>query len=115
MSPRGQERENMSNEEIHWFLTVDWCNKGKRGLFTDSQGKGYWQTQPHTDDEMFGILGPFDLVLSPKSLPFISNDLEGIDIEWVSLAEYKHHFGIAIIPEDVLKTVTERASNVLRV
>ncbi len=102
----------MSNEEIHWFLTVDWCRQGKRGLFTDSQGKGYWLTRPHTEDEMFALLGVFDLILSPTSLPFTIENLRVIDL-WESLSEYKHHFGIAILPKDVLATVTARAAELL--
>jgi hypothetical protein len=81
--------------EICWLLTVDWCKKGKRGIFTDRQGKGYWKDDgPHTHEEMYEILGPFFLILNPQSLPFTEEDMAQ-DREWHPLAEYSGQYGYA--------------------
>jgi hypothetical protein len=101
---------DMPEQEVHWFLTVDRCKQGKRGVFTDNQGKGYWKDDsPHTMDEMFEILGPFVLVLSPKSLPITLEEMNQVT-DWYSLGEYSDQYGYAVIPEDVLKAVEARAA-----
>jgi len=82
-------------DEIHYFITVDWCNKGKRGIFTSKQGVGFWETREHTEEEMREILGPFYLTLNPKSEPFNEEQFSKQRI-WVPLAEYQHQYGIAV-------------------
>ena len=94
--------------EYHWFLTVDWCKQGERGLFTDSNGKGFWESRPHTEEEMRNILFPFAMILAPQSLPFAKEDFVGVS-DWHSLGEYCDNYGYAILPKDVLAAVTERA------
>ena len=84
--------------ETRYFLTVSWCNSGWRGPFVNRQGTGYSSEEPHTRDEMDDILGPFSMILNPKSEPFTEKDLERYTI-FHPLAEYQNAFGIAIIPE----------------
>lgn len=80
--------------ETHYFITVDWCNKGKRGLFCNKQGVGYWKDTPHTMDEMKRILGAFWLILNPKSEPFTEEQMK--NRKWFALAEYSYVYGIAV-------------------
>lgn len=81
--------------EQAYFLTVDWCNQGKRGIFCNSDGQCFRKEEPHTEDEMFDILGAFDLVLSPKSELFTIEQVKKFT-RWVPLAEYSNQFGIAL-------------------
>ena len=82
-------------KEIKYFITVDWCNQGKRGIFCGKNGIGYWEKRPHTKEEMQKILGVFDLILNPKSEPFTEERLVKTK-RWVPLAEYSYQYGIAI-------------------
>jgi hypothetical protein len=100
-------------EKVHWFLTVDWCKRGKRGVFTNRRGGGFWQSLPHNDDQVYEILGPFFMVLSPKSLPFTEEEAAQVH-EWHPLAEYSGMYGYALIPEDVLEAVEQRAEQWLQ-
>lgn len=93
--------------EIKWFLTVDWCKQGKRGLFTDPRGKGYWLPEPYTEAEMHDILGVFWMILSPMCLPFTEEEMKSVS-EWYSLDEYNDQFGYAVIPKNVLANITRR-------
>lgn len=82
-------------EETKYFLTVDWCNKGKRGIFTDKKGNGFFKDEsPHTEREMVEILGHFALILNPKSELFTETQCQ--KRQWIPLAEYKNEYGIAI-------------------
>ena len=90
--------------EKKYFLTVDRCNQGRRGLFTDRQGHGFIKDTPHTDEEMHDILDLFYIVLNPKSEPFTENDLKKFN-KWIPLAEYKREYGIAVKPITVLEPV----------
>ena len=82
---------------MKYFLTVDWCNQGKRGPFCDKQGRSFIKDdEPHTRDEMEEILGVFFLILSPQSLPFTENELKGFN-RFVPLAEYSDEYGIAVM------------------
>ena len=45
--------------EQAYFLTVDWCDKGRRGIFCSAQGQAYRKDALHTDDEMFDISARF--------------------------------------------------------
>tara|TARA_Y100000310_G_scaffold309474_1_gene353600 strand:+ start:1409 stop:1669 length:261 start_codon:yes stop_codon:yes gene_type:complete len=84
--------------EVHYFITVQWCGKGRRGIFTDRQGSGYWKETPHTEEEMIALLGHFHLILSPESTLLTQEDLTEY-IRWLPLAEYQHQFGIAVKEE----------------
>ena len=89
--------------EQAYFLTIDWCNKGKRGIFCNIKGQCFRKdNQPHTEDEMFIILGPFDLVLAPKSELLTIEQVSEFKW-WIPLKEYSGEFGIA------LKSETEAA------
>lgn len=76
-----------------YFMTVDWCNNGKRGIFCHREGMGFQKNTPHTRDEMFKILGIFDIILNPKSEPFTEEQLK--NRKWIPLAEYQNEYGIA--------------------
>ncbi len=77
-----------------WFLTVDWCNKGKRGIFCNLQGSSFGKDTQHSEDEMFEILGAFDLILAPQSIELSEDDLKEYNI-FHPLAEYSNQYGIA--------------------
>ena len=80
---------------MRWFVTVDWCNKGERGVFSDAHGNGFSSEQPHTEDEMAEILGMFWLILNPKSEPFTSEQLAKYHT-WIPLAEYSFQYGVVL-------------------
>ena len=78
-----------------YFLTVDWCNEGSRGIFCDQTGQAFSKDdEPHTEDEMWKILGPFDLVLSPKSVELSEDEVAEYQW-WTPLEEYNGAYGIA--------------------
>ena len=84
-------------EETRYFLTVKWCNSGFRGPFVSRQGAGYSSEVPHTRDEMDDILGPFSMILNPKSEPFTEAEVSKFTV-FHPLAEYQQAFGIAADP-----------------
>lgn len=82
--------------EQRYFLTVDWCSKGKRGIFCSDVGKCFSKSEePHTDEEMNYILGPFALILAPKSELFTMAQVKQYT-QFLPLAEYSLEFGIAL-------------------
>jgi len=81
--------------ETRYFLTVQWCCSGQRGPFVNDKGTGYSSETPHTREEMDDILGPFWMILNPKSEPFTEEELSKYT-KFHPLAEYKNAFGIAI-------------------
>lgn len=82
--------------KVHWFLTVDWCNQGKRGVFCKSNGVGFWRNhKPATDAEVIAILGPFALILSPEWRPFTMNEVQKY-CHWRPLAEFNNVYGYAV-------------------
>lgn len=85
--------------EEKYFVTVDRCNQGKRGIFCDRKGGSFIKETPHTAKEMNDILGPFFLVLNPKSEMFTEDDFKKFT-KWIPLAEYKNNYGIAIKGSD---------------
>lgn len=78
-----------------YFLTVDWCDKGKRGIFSDRNGKVFGKDTQHTDEEMLEILDCFNIILSPQSLPFSEEEVAKYN-KWYPLAEYSNQFGVAV-------------------
>ena len=78
-----------------YFITVDWCNKGQRGIFCDKEGCPFSQEKAHTDDEMNEILGHFWMILSPKSESLSGTEIKEYSL-WRGLAEYKNQYGIAL-------------------
>lgn len=80
--------------EKKFFLTVDWCNKNKRGIFCSKDGNAFNQDHPFTEDEAWEILGPFDLILNPQSIELTAEELKAYS-KWYPLAEYSNKYGIA--------------------
>lgn len=79
-----------------YFITVEWCNNGIRGIFCDGTGGTFSKETEHTEEEIQNYVGPFSLILSPKSEPFTEEELKKYN-KWRPLAEYKQYFGIAFI------------------
>jgi len=85
----------MSNNS-RYFLTVDWCNIGQRGIFCNKNGNAFAKdVEPHTEDEIWNILDAFSLILNPTSVPLTEEEVKGYN-RFVSLAEYRHEYGIAV-------------------
>jgi hypothetical protein len=89
----------LNGRKKKYFVTVDWCDnwcdKGKRGIFCNRDGTGFFKDIQHTEKEMRELLGLFFLILNPKSEPFTENELKRFT-KWKPLAEYQHQYGIAI-------------------
>ena len=77
-----------------WFLSVDWCSKGNRGIFCNKDGNSFSKETQHTEDEMWEILGAFDLILAPQSIELSEEELKKYHL-YTPLAEYSHQYGIA--------------------
>ena len=85
-------------EECAYFITVEHCSNGKRGIICDGNGVGFRKTMkdgPHTGFEMCKILGLFWIILEPKSELFSESEAKEY-CWWVPLAEYSHVLGIAL-------------------
>ena len=86
-------------EEATYFLTVDWCDKGERGVFCNLNGIGYpKEGEPHTEMEMMKILDVFWIILKPKSTLLTKEELTEYTY-WYPLAEYSNQFGVALKSE----------------
>lgn len=77
-----------------YFLTVDWCNKGKRGIFCSKDGGAFPKERPHTEGEIWDILDCFSMVLSPQSLKFSEEELKAYN-KWYPLGEFSGVYGYA--------------------
>lgn len=77
-----------------WFLTVEWCSNGRRGIFCSRDGKSFCQDSQHTEDEMYDILGAFAMILNPQSIELTEEGLKEYHL-YTPLAEYSHQYGIA--------------------
>jgi len=81
---------------ITYFLTVDWCNKGQRGIFCSKEGASFHKDdEPHTALEEQAILGPFWIILAAKSEPLTEEELAKFTY-FRPLAEYTNQYGIAL-------------------
>ena len=78
-----------------WFLTVDWCNKSRRGIFCSIEGGTFSNETQHTADEMDKVLGPFSLILNPQSIKLSEEELKEYN-KFIPLAEYSNQYGIAL-------------------
>jgi len=79
-----------------YFLTVDWCSEGRCGIFCDTGGRAFRKDGgPHTPEEMWDILGPFFMILSPESRLFTEEEVAEFTY-FRPLAEYKGEYGIAL-------------------
>jgi len=83
--------------ESQYFLTVERCQNGHRGIFCDKKGGAFISQTQHTDLEMDEILGIFSIVLNPKSEAFTEDELKGFS-RFVPLGEYSMKYGIALKP-----------------
>lgn len=83
------------NKEKRWIMTIDWCNKDRRGVFCDAHGNAFVQDKEHTADEMAEILGLFWMILNPKSELMTADELQKYT-EWYPLEEYSDKYGYAI-------------------
>lgn len=80
--------------EQAYFVTVDWCGKGERGVFCSRDGKAFRSDVPHTEEKMREILGLFWRILSPLSELFSKGELTGKAL-WTPLPEFSNQYGIA--------------------
>ena len=80
--------------ETRHFITVDWCKKGRRGVFCDNTGATNSRDRPLTQEEMREELGHFWLILYPESIPLTAEELAEYT-QWTPLAEYSNVWGIA--------------------
>jgi len=76
-----------------WFLTVDWCNDGKRGIFSSINGSAFSKDTQHTEDEMWDILDAFAIILNPESIELSEDELKEYH-RFYPLAEYSNQYGI---------------------
>ena len=76
-----------------WFLTVDWCDKGKRGVFSDVSGNSFSKETQHTVDEMQEIFGVFFIILNPQSVEMSEGALKEYH-KYYPLAEYSYQYGV---------------------
>lgn len=91
----------MDENETAYFLTVARCNKGPRGIFCNNIGASFHkEDQPHTEQESQDILGPFAIILAPKSELFTKQEVAQFTY-FHPLAEYTYQFGIALKEDDV--------------
>lgn len=78
-----------------WFLTVDWCEQGRRGIFCSKTGKAFSRVvQPLSEDEAYTILGPFVLILAPK-WELLTPEQMAQRNQWRPLGEFRGEYGIA--------------------
>lgn len=94
--------------ETRWFLTVDWCKQGKRGIFCDKRGNPYSSPTQHTRAQIVEILDVFGMVLNPISLPLNEAQVAQVTT-WYPLAEYSNEFGYAVIPDAILEVANDQA------
>ena len=78
-----------------YFITVDWCERGERGIFCARDGTAFGKDTQHTQEEMDEYLGAFTLILAPKSELFSEKEVHAYN-RFVPLAEYRGRFGISL-------------------
>lgn len=81
-------------EEIkRWFIFVEYCKNGHRGIFCSRHGEVCVQDEEHTPDEMAEMVGMFWLILDPTSVALTEKELAEYTL-FVPLAEYTNVWGI---------------------
>lgn len=79
-----------------YFLIVDWCSSGQRGIFCNKNGNAFAKdSKPHTEDEIWEILDMFSMILNPTSVSFTEEEVKEFN-KFRPLAEYSYEYGIAI-------------------
>lgn len=82
--------------ETRHFLTVRWCNKGRRGIFCDKTGAPVAKDDaPLTYEEMMKALDVFWIILVPESRELSPEEVATYRW-WRPLAEYSNEYGIAM-------------------
>lgn len=81
-------------EEKRWFVTVDWCSKGNRGIFCNTKGQSFNKDVQHSVAEMDEIIGLFWMILDPKSVELTERELKEYN-QFHPLAEYSYQYGMA--------------------
>lgn len=85
-----------------YFLTVDWCGQGRRGVFASARGVGFRKDGgPHTDEEIREILGLFEMVLNPESRLLTFNELAKYN-RWHPFEEYSGRYGVVLRADQVV-------------
>ena len=80
--------------EKRWFVTVDWCSKGNRGIFCNTKGQSFSKDVQHSVEEMDDIVGLFWMILDPKSIELTEQELKEYK-HFYPLAEYSNVYGMA--------------------
>ena len=79
-----------------YFLTVDWCNEGKRGIFSNSNGNAFSKDkEPHPEAEIWDILDCFSMVLNPESKELGEDEIKAYN-KWYPLGEFSNQYGVAL-------------------
>jgi len=99
-------------KDKRYFLTVDWCNKGKRGIFSSATGSAFAKdSEPHDESEIWDILNCFSMVLSPKSIEFSETELKEYN-KWYPLGEFSNQYGVALKASDLLEEIAEAQGSI---
>jgi len=80
--------------EKRWFITVDYCKKGRRGIFCSRSGESKTFDHQPTEEEMCKFIGAFWLILDPQAIQLSLTELKEYS-KWTPLAEYTYQYGIA--------------------
>lgn len=75
------------------FISVDRCNDNRRGIFCRGNGDAPSSDIPYTQEEIDECLGPFTLILNPKSIELTEEELKEYTT-YTPLAEYSNEYGI---------------------
>ncbi len=78
-----------------WFLTVDWCNKGNRGIFCSKNGNAFPKDSPHTENDFWDTLDCFGVILNPESTELSEDELKQYS-RFVPLSEFSNQYGVAL-------------------
>lgn len=76
-----------------YFMTVDWCDQERRGIFCDDKGRGLSSDEPLMKEEMRKFLGPFWMFLEPVSEQMTVEEVSKYRT-WTPLDEYSGVYGI---------------------
>jgi len=83
----------VTDELKRWFITVDYCKEGHRGIFCSRDGSTPVQDHEHTYEELWEALDCFYLILDPKSEAFTEKEAHEYHL-WTPLPEYMNVWGI---------------------
>ena len=78
-----------------WYLTVERCNSGKRGVFAQSDGTVISDETQHTQEKMMEFLCGFGIILNPKSIELTDEEIKEYNT-FYPLPEFNEHYGIVL-------------------